>query len=371
MSSEPRSAPVIPPGAALLVAVAAISWAGPLVRLAEAPSLAVATWRLIFSVGFVALILLARGSLLKGTRLGRKDWVLALLSGLFLAGHFWVWFASVRFTTIASAVVLVSTHPFWIAGLSVLFLGERPARREWAGIGIAVAGAAVIGWGDMSLGAEALLGDLLAILAALLVAGYYTIGRRLRQKLDLWSYVGLVYGAAALALLAAAAVSPGVPLTGYPLGDWLVFLALAAGPMMLGHTGVNYAIRYMPAYVANLVILGEAVGATLIAWLLPGIREVPPGRTLLGAAMILAGIAVGTLRRRAPTEVETGAGPSSSGRGGGGSGARGRPGATVSRHQEAPCGRSRRSSFQLWSRPGSRYPSRRRTAIRRAVSTGG
>lgn len=311
MTPEPRTEPLVAPGLALIVAVAAISWAGPLVRLATAPALAVAAWRLLLSVGLIGLVLAARGSLLEGVRLGLRDWGLAVGSGLFLAGHFWVWFASVRYTTIASAVVLVSTHPFWIAALSMVFLGERPAPREWAGIAVAVAGTAVIGWGDLTLGGEALLGDLLALAAALLVAAYYTIGRRLRQRLDLWSYVGIVYGVAAVALVAVVGASPDVPLTGYPPGDWLVFLALAAGPMMLGHTGVNYAIRYMPAYVANLVILGEAVGATLIAWLLPAIAEVPPGRTLGGAALILTGIAVGTLGRAGggAKEGEAGASP--------------------------------------------------------------
>lgn len=291
--------PRIPPGAALLVAVVAISWAGPLVRLATAPALAIAVWRMIFSEAMVGGVLVGRGSVLGGERLGRRDLGLAVLSGLFLAGHFWSWIASVKLTTVASSVVLVSTHPFWIAGLSVAFLGERPRAREWVGIAVAVGGTVVIGWGDFALGGTALLGDALALGAALLVAGYYTIGRRLRQRLDLWSYVGLVYGVAAVALLGVLLLTPGVPLVGYPPGDWLVFAALAAGPMMLGHTGVNYAIRYMPAYVANLAILGEAVGATLIAWLLPAIREVPPSRTLVGGALILVGIAVGTWKPRA------------------------------------------------------------------------
>lgn len=320
MGSDDHGAPRIPPAGALLVAVAAISWAGPLVRLAGAPALAVAAWRLLFSTGFVALLLVARRSFLRGARLTGREWALAVASGLFLAGHFWIWFASVRLTTVASAVVLVSTHPFWIAGLSVLFLGERPTAREWLGIGIAVAGTALVGWGDFGLGAGALLGDILALVAALLVAGYYTIGRRLRQKLDLWAYVGLVYGVAAVALAALAALSPGVALTGYPARDWLVFVALAAGPMMLGHTGVNYAIRYMPAYTANLVILGEAVGATIIAWLLPAIAEVPPVRALVGGAAVLVGIAVGTLgveRPERPGRPETGTGRRS-GRSGGG-----------------------------------------------------
>jgi len=298
MPSDRRPDPLVSPGLALVVAVLAISWAGPLVRLATAPALAVATWRLVFSMAFVAAILVARGSVLRGVRLGARDGFLALSSGILLAGHFWAWFASVRYTTIASAVVLVSTHPFWIAALSALFLGERPAPREWLGIGVAILGTGVIGWGDFDLGGGALLGDGLALLAALLVSGYFTIGRRLRQKLDLWAYVALVYGVAALVLLMSSAADPGVPLTGFPVQDWLLFLAMAAGPMMLGHTGVNYAIRYMPAYVANLAILGEAVGAILIAWLLPGIREAPPLRTLLGGALVLAGIALGTLGRR-------------------------------------------------------------------------
>jgi drug/metabolite transporter (DMT)-like permease len=92
-------------------------------------------------------------------------------------------------------------------------------------------------------------------------------------------------------------LSPRVPVAAYPARDWLIFLALAAGPMMLGHTGVNYALRFIPAYVANVALLGEPVGATLIAWLLPAIGERPPMQTLVGGALILAGIALG-LRRR-------------------------------------------------------------------------
>jgi drug/metabolite transporter (DMT)-like permease len=214
--------------------------------------------------------------------------------GLLLAGHFWSWIASLRYTSVASSVVLVSLQPFIVAVLSAVLLSERPTRRQWLGIGVAMAGAMTVGWGDFALGPRALFGDALAFLAAWLVAGYYLIGRVLRRKLDLWAYVAVVYGVAAVALLAAVAVTPGSPMVGFPLGDWLVFLALAAGPMMLGHTGVNYAIRYVPAYVANLFLLGEPIGATLIAWLLPAIAEIPPAQTLAGGILILLGIALGT-----------------------------------------------------------------------------
>src|SRR5690606_19308790 len=232
------------PWAALVVAVLAVSWAGPLVRLAEAPALSVAAWRLVFSMLLIGVVLASRGSVLKGVRLTPREWILAVASGLLLAGHFWSWIASLRFTTVASSVVLVSLQPFIVAALSALLLGERPTRRQWIGIFVAMVGAAAVGWGDFGLGPQALLGDALAFLAAWLVAGYYLAGRVLRQKLDLWAYIGVVYGVAAMVLLVAVAASPAAPLVGFPARDWLVFLALAAGPMMLGHTGVNYAIRY-------------------------------------------------------------------------------------------------------------------------------
>ena len=197
----------------------------------------------------------------------------------------------------ASSVVLVNTQPVFVAVLSILFLGERPTSRQWLGIGVAVVGAGIIGWGDFGGGARPLLGDLLAVAGALFVSLYYVIGRRLRQRMDLWSYIAVVYGVAAGVLLGAAAVHPAVAVSGYPGTDWLVFLALAAGPMMIGHTGVNYALRHVRAYVANLALLGEPIGATLLAWWLPGIRERPTAQLLIGGSLVLLGIGLGVLRR--------------------------------------------------------------------------
>lgn len=289
-----------PPGFVLLIAVLAISWAGPLVRFANAPALAVALWRLIFSVAFIAVMLLARGGLREALRLRRSEWLLAVASGTMLAAHFWSWIASIDLTSVASSVVLVNSQPLMVAVLSAVFLAERPTAVQVAGILVAVGGAAVIGWGDFNRGPAPLLGDGLALAGAAFVSVYYVIGRRLRQRLELWTYIGVVYGIAALVLLVAVAAHPAVSVTGYPTRDWLIFLALAAGPMMLGHTGVNYALRYIPAYVANLALLGEPIGATLLAWWLPGIRERPSAQLLLGGALVLLGIGMG-LRRRSGT----------------------------------------------------------------------
>lgn len=289
------SRPPLPPGGVLVVAVGAMAFAGPLVRYATAPALAISAWRLLFSVAFLAGILLARGGFRAQFRLSARQWGAGLAAGVLLAGHFWAWIASLGLTTVASSVVLVNTQPLFVGVFSLWFLKEPPSPRQWLGIWVAVVGAGVIGWGDWALGGKALVGDALALGAALMAAGYYAIGRSLRPTMDLWAYAGLVYGVAALALTGAVAASPAVSLAGYPRGDWLVFLALALGPMMLGHTGMNYALRYLPAYVANLAALGEPVGATFLAWILPGIGEAPSWNTMLGGGLVLSGIALGTL----------------------------------------------------------------------------
>lgn len=294
--------PGVPPALVLVAAVFAMSWSGPLVRFASAPAIVVSAWRLVFSVAFIACVLAVRMMAWRGKDVAvslpsRRDLGLMAVAGVLLAAHFWSWIASIGLTTVSSSVVLVSTQPVFVAFISMLFLRERPNRREWAGIALGVAGAAVIGWGDFGRGRDAFLGDLLAIAGAVFVSGYYVIGRGVRRRLDLWLYIFVVYGVAAAVLLFVAAILPDVRLTGYPRGDWLVFLALAAGPMMVGHTGVNYALRYVPAYIANLAILGEPVGATILAWLLPAIAEVPGPQTLAGAVLVLAGIAVGAASR--------------------------------------------------------------------------
>jgi drug/metabolite transporter (DMT)-like permease len=292
-----QAAPVVPrPAFVLVAAVLAMSWGGPLVRYATAPPLVVAAWRVALSVLFIAVVVVWRDRGRAIRSLSGRDWGLAITAGVFLAAHFWSWIASLSYTTVASSVVLVSTQPVFVALLSVAMLREYPTSRQWAGIVVAVLGAGVIGWGDFAGGPEPLLGDLLAVGGAIFVSAYYVIGRSVRQRLDLWSYIAVVYGVAAAVLLSAAAAYPGVSLTGYPGTDWLVFLALAAGPMLVGHTGVNYALRYLPAYVANLALLGEPIGATLLAWLLPGIREQPSIQLVAGGTLVLLGIGLGFLR---------------------------------------------------------------------------
>jgi len=288
----------MPPLLVLVVAVLATTYAGPIVRFATAPAVAIAFWRL-------TLVLPVTGALAGWewstehravpsgapgrTAAPRSVLPLMTLSGVLLALHFWSWIASLRFTTVASSVVLVSLKPVFAWGIAALWLREQPGRAERWGIVLAVVGASLIGLGDARLSLGALSGDALALCGAVTGAGYYVIGRRVRQTVGIWRYVTAVYAVAAGALGLVALVRA-TPLVGFGRRDWAVFGAMAAGPMLVGHTGMNYALRHFRATTVNVAALGEPVGASVIAWLLPSIREVPPLTALVGGLLVLVGI---------------------------------------------------------------------------------
>ena len=244
---------------------------------------AIVAWRLTLSMGIILGLLAATGSWREYRTLSRRDLFIALGAGAMLALHFWSWITSITLTTVAASVVLVNLHPVVIVAGSALFLHERPTRRQVIGIAVAMLGAVVVGYGDAGgsgAAPNALAGDLLALLGAATVGVYYLVGRSLRQRLTLWPYVGLVYGAALSVVLLLAGLS-GTPLWPQPTRDLWIFTGIALGPMMLGHTGFNWSLRYVPAYVVSLAILAEPVGATLLAAFIPGIAETPVSYTHL------------------------------------------------------------------------------------------
>lgn len=303
--------PSIPPGVVLAAAVVGISVAGPLVRLSTAHPVVVALWRLGFSLVLVAGALLMTGQWREWRDMRRRDLGLSLIAGTALAAHFWSWNASIRLTTIAASVTLVSLQPVIVAALSVLLLREQPTRRQVAGIAIAIAGAVVIALPDLLPGGAPVggstaagprnpsLGNALALLGAVLAAGYYVIGRSIRARLGVWSYVGVAYLACFLVLLAASLLL-GEHAWPQPRRELLLFAGLAIGPMLLGHTGMNWALRYKPAYVVNLTVLAEPVGASILAAMLPWIAERPPVSTIIGGSVVLGGIFLAASRDRSP-----------------------------------------------------------------------
>ncbi|MDR6226580.1 DMT family transporter [Desmospora profundinema] len=281
-----NSRPPINPYAALLVGVVFLSFAAIFVRASSAPSTVVAAYRMLF-----AFALLTPWWWWKHRReifrLTGRQWGLTLLSGVFLALHFGLWFASLSYTSIASSVVLVTLQPLFAFAGAWIFFGERTRPAALVGAAIAVFGGMVLGWGDLAIGGTALFGDFLALMGAAMVTGYWLTGQYLRQSLSLMTYTYVVYGTAGM-LLALAAVAMDQPLAPYPATDWLLFLALALFPTLLGHSILNWSIRWVPATTVSVSILGEPVGASILAAIF--FAEVPTLWQWVGGALIVYGV---------------------------------------------------------------------------------
>jgi drug/metabolite transporter (DMT)-like permease len=288
----------------LLAGVAAVSTASIFIKLAQqggAPSLVIAAVRLsLATLGLAPLALTRCRPALRA--LTRREWTLALLSGLFLALHFAVWITSLEYTSVASSVVLVTTTSLWVALLSPLVLHERVEAATFVGLGLAMTGGAVVGLSDACtwqpgavtcpplhtfFAGTAFLGDFLALCGAWMAAGYMLVGRKLRARMDLIPYIFIVYGMAALVLVLVMLAFHQSPFGYTPaIYLWLVLLALV--PQLLGHSTFNWALKHMPASFVSVTLLGEPVGSTILAYFI--FQEEPGWVKIGGALLILAGI---------------------------------------------------------------------------------
>jgi drug/metabolite transporter (DMT)-like permease len=306
MASDNAITPRIHPYLVLGVGLLAVSAASIFIRFAQgagAHSLVIAAYRLaLASLVLLPVVLLRHRAEVKALTV--REWAAVGVSGVFLGLHFGTWITSLAYTTVANSVVFVSTAPLFVAVLAGLFLRERLGLTVWLGLALAVSGSGLVAVGDLCpeagcppasewLRGEAVFGDGLALAGALAMAGYLLIGRRARAGMSLLVYIGLTYGAAALTLLAGVALS-GQPLLGLPSAalPWVMLLALV--PQLIGHSSLNWALKYLPATFVAVTVLGEPVGSILLAFLL--FDETPTPLKLLGGALILAGILLASRR---------------------------------------------------------------------------
>jgi drug/metabolite transporter (DMT)-like permease len=290
-----RSSPIVIWGV-LGCALIVISFASIWIRWAEAPSISIAAYR----VGLAAFILTPIALSTRRQQLqalSRSDLRYALLGGVCLALHFIFWISSLEFTSVASSVVLVTTNPIFVALGSYFLLKEPVTMSLIVGIAISLVGGVLIGYGDFLAGPNVLLGDGLALLGAVMASAYLLVGRRLRAHTDLLTYIFLVYGAAAIVLLATALVLK-QPLAGFPQETYLWLMLLALGPQLIGHTSFNWALKHLSASTVAVIILGEPVGSTVLAYLLLG--EPVTALKAVGGALILLGIYLSSRRSAAP-----------------------------------------------------------------------
>jgi drug/metabolite transporter (DMT)-like permease len=279
-----------PPRADLLlmgIGVLAVSTSGPLMAAVAAPALAVALWRNLLALAAIWPAALAtRRTELAG--LSRREVQWAVGAGVLLALHFATWVPSLRYTSVASATAIVATQPVWVA-LLARAMGHVVPRRAWLGIAISLVAVVVLTGVDFSLDAEALTGDLLALLGGVFGALYTVAGAEVRRTVSTTSYTALCYSTAALALLVACLVG-GIELGGFSGTTWLQLLALTAGAQLLGHSVFNLVLRTTSATVVSLVLLLEVPGAALIA--AAALGQTPPVEAVPAALLLLVGLGI-------------------------------------------------------------------------------
>ncbi|HOG47214.1 MAG TPA: DMT family transporter, partial [Anaerolineae bacterium] len=185
--------------------------------------------------------------------------------------------------------------PLFVAVASPLFLGERVSWPLALAAALAMVGSIVIGLADARSAGGALSGDLLAVAGALMAAVYMLVGRRLRRRLSLLAYIWPMYGLAALVLLAGCFIAR-QPLVGYSARTYGLLVLLALGPQVIGHSSANWALRYLSPTFVTVAILGEPLGATVLALVLLGER--PPAALILGGLVLLLGIGLAVRSER-------------------------------------------------------------------------
>jgi len=241
-------------------------------------------------------------------KLTKYDLMKGGLSGLFLALHFATWISSLQYTSVASSVVLVTTTPLWVALLSPLVLKESIRKSVIIGLLVSITGGVIVGFSNACsfqsgtlqcqgqfFSGDAMLGNFMALFGAWMAAGYVLMGRQLRHKLSTVSYTALVYGVAALILLVVVLIRK-EPVFSYPGQTYIWLLALGVFPQLLGHSLLNWALKYISAAYVSLTLLGEPIGTIILALIF--LKESPTLLEGVGAVLILIGIVIGSVNRK-------------------------------------------------------------------------
>lgn len=274
--------------AVVVLGIAAVSFASILIRWCEAPALTIAFYRLLFAALFLGLFT-GRQALREWRMMPSRAFGLGVISGIALAAHFATWITSLFYTSVASSVVLVSMSPIFVA-LGTRFILREPTRPVlFAGLAIAILGAAIIAFADAEGGHDSLWGDWLALMGAVSVSVYFLAGRVLRRQLGTTAYVLMSYGTAALVLFFTALLLH-APLAGFSYQIFGMFLLIALIPQVIGHTSFNWALKHLSAPTVSVLLLGEPIGASILAyWLLD---EKISEWTFVGGVTTLLGVGI-------------------------------------------------------------------------------
>ena len=273
---------------AIATAMVAVSFASIFIKWSESPPFIIAAYRLGLTCILLLPVMLWTHGFSRLREMQKRDVLLILLSGLALTFHFGLWIVSLTLTLVSTSVILVTSHPIFVAAVQHFLLNEKVKRIAAVGIGIAFSGVAVIALSDYGIGEDTLLGDLLAFFGGLCAGIYFLCGRVVRQKVDVIPYSFSVYGVAAILLIISAFIA-GDELVVTDGREWVLLIAMAIVPTIFGHTMFNYALKKLPAHIVSTSVLGEPVGASILAYfLLPD--QVPGLWIIAGGALVVGGL---------------------------------------------------------------------------------
>jgi drug/metabolite transporter (DMT)-like permease len=280
------------PYAGIGLAVVSVSFSAIFISWSTSPFVTIALYRLALATLILAPVAFAdRRRPLRS--ISRTDFALMAGVGVILAAHFTLWIGSLKIesvrVSVASSVILVTSHPLLVGVLSHFALRERLNAGMALGIALGFSGVVVIAFADAQAASATLIGNLLAFAGGIAAGFYFLAGRRLRQRIPLIGYAFVVYASATAALFVFT-IALGESLV--PLGDvgreLLLFLGMALIPQIGGHTLYNWSLRWVPAPVVSLSLVGEPIGSSLLAWAL--LNQVPGPAVAVGGALALAGI---------------------------------------------------------------------------------
>ncbi|MDN4075584.1 DMT family transporter [Fictibacillus terranigra] len=247
----------------LIVGVIAVSFSSIFVKLSDAPVSVQGMYRLLFTVLF--MLPFSAKHVMEAKRITSRQCLLLFLSGLFLALHFLLWMGSLKLTTVASSTIILALQPVFVLIGAFFLFNEKTSPSLLAGMGVAICGAVFIGWGDIGISPENLLGDVLSLLGTLAVAVHMLIGQHLLRRIPSFFYSLSVF-VSAISVFACYNLAAGIPMVGYAKQDWTIFFLLAIIPTVFGHVLFNWLMKYVSAKTISFNILGEPVGASILAY---------------------------------------------------------------------------------------------------------
>ncbi len=257
-----------------------------IIRLSTAPALVISSYRMLFTCMMLLPIILKNRD--EFVDLNKKNIMLCIVSGIFLALHYATWISSIKLTTIANSTILVSCSPIFVSLANYVFIKEKISKKMIISILISLTGTIIIALGSKDTAASnMMLGNTLAFLGAIFVAGYLVIGGIVRKNLKAGAYVFIVYSISAVVLFIMCLLS-GTPVYPYAPREFMLFISLAFFCSILGHTLYNYMVKYVSSTLISVSTLSEPIFASIMALFI--FREIPSIYTLIGGIIIIAGI---------------------------------------------------------------------------------